>query len=344
MTDKLKNIFDESACPDRETLFAYAEDKLSPAARHKMEVHLLDCTFCSEALEALRDRNDLPEINDRLAEMEKRILAGDTTRRGGATGNWRQYLKLAAIITLLFASLGTLYILLKDNNNKNVVVEAPVSVKAPTVEKQEPYSGQAPKPAKALIKKSEASAANELESNRENLDEAPALMSADAAEPESERDNKSLAASKTVTDQVYSPLKKAAATDRAKTQKSEMKEVVKDTQFSRVTEESQSVKSPASSAASEDLSLETVVSTRQTTQLLDSAIRAFDGGYYIKTINMLSSFTGNNQKEKDKAQWYLANAYVKTMEYEKARPILQNLHDNGSSFSRKARKLLEKIQ
>ena len=81
-----------------------------------------------------------------------------------------------------------------------------------------------------------------------------------------------------------------------------------------------------------------------TISILYSASRAYDKGYYIATINLLGTFSGTTNRESSKADWYLANAYVKTREYDKARPILERLGSGSSSYARKSRKLLQDIQ
>jgi hypothetical protein len=54
-------IFDpQTACLTEQAMFAYIDGKLSPAECHAVEKHLLDCAFCSEAMEGLelvRDRS-----------------------------------------------------------------------------------------------------------------------------------------------------------------------------------------------------------------------------------------------------------------------------------------------
>ncbi|HEU4719152.1 MAG TPA: zf-HC2 domain-containing protein [Bacteroidia bacterium] len=72
MADEIKYIkLTGHECLNREKMFAYIDGQLSPADMHEVEAHLLDCPFCSDALEGLekvKDRHRVPAAVPPLAE------------------------------------------------------------------------------------------------------------------------------------------------------------------------------------------------------------------------------------------------------------------------------------
>ncbi len=351
MTDKLNNIFEESVCPDRRTLFSYVAGTLNPAREHIVERHLVDCDFCSEAVEAYKEEKDLPMINEQLIEMEEKIIRGETGRGGGGFFTAGNYLKYAAVLALVLLSMTGLYFVLKSPNNQNLVMEVPVSRQAPSVQKEERKNYRSPEPAKAVKMNSRKDAARNPSSlNEVSFDDSPAPELSDSDEPRLD-----LSAASSTGSLKDNGIKPELASSTKKKPRP-----VKDENLSKVKEESLSgegdfVKvelNTARTAASENReadaqTLETTTSatgTEKNKSVLDKAIDDYENGYYIRTINLLQNFSGKDRKESAKAEWYLASAYVQTREYEKAKPLLEKLKAEGISYSRKARKLLEKIQ
>lgn len=354
MTDKLKHIFEESDCPDKATLFSYVAGTLSPSKEHSVEEHLVDCAFCSEAIESFRSEKDPYEIQERIAEMETRILRGDTGKNRGGTSFQKYFLGYAAVLVLLLVSLGGLYFLLSENKDGNLVMEAPVSRQAPSVQKQEGSKQIPPSPARA-VNSSESrekakqglllsdeermlSGDTENESDLQNVD-----VRFRASSDEAKESKEVGAASAKVVNQ-KNPAAPKQVESLAKLKEEGPASTNEVREFSRTT----SLDSP--SAANSDSRLLYATKTeagkreaKKTISILDSAVDAFENRFYIRTVNLLLNYPAKDKREAAKADWYLASAYVQTREFEKARPILEGLASGSSSYSRKARKLLETI-
>ena len=70
---KIKNIFNHTECLSEDMLTKYISGKLSPAQKHELEKHLLDCEMCSDAVEGMSmisDKNKIPKIT---SELNKKI-------------------------------------------------------------------------------------------------------------------------------------------------------------------------------------------------------------------------------------------------------------------------------
>ncbi|MGQ0829824.1 MAG: energy transducer TonB [Bacteroidota bacterium] len=75
-------IFNSTDCIPEQMMFDYIDNKLSPKDCHTLEKHLLDCEFCSDALEGLqtvKDRERIGVINQKINELnasskEKKII------------------------------------------------------------------------------------------------------------------------------------------------------------------------------------------------------------------------------------------------------------------------------
>ncbi len=354
MSNKLNNLFEKSECPDRQTLFSYVAGTLPPAREHLVEEHMIDCDFCSEAVEAYRQEKDLPMINEQLIELEEKIIRGETGRRGSGFFNSGNYLKYAAVLGIILLSMSGLYFLLSDNKNQDLVMEAPVSRQAPSVQKEDRTSTNAPEPARAVKM-------NGKKDRKGNLASANEKFSADSPTlAESEMDDQDLGVSPPLTNDVLNDkaLKVKAETTAPSQKKPKVvkdekllskskEEFANDNAFSKISSQG-AADSQASVAREATTELKEISAAEfdsgKSKALLDSAIKAYDDRYYIRTINILLNFTGKDRKESAKAEWYLASAYVQTREYEKAKPILEKLKAEGASYSRKARKLLESIE
>ena len=58
-TAKHHIIFKNTECIDKETLIEYAKGKINAKDIHKVECHLLDCSFCSDSLEGFKTGNNI---------------------------------------------------------------------------------------------------------------------------------------------------------------------------------------------------------------------------------------------------------------------------------------------
>ena len=351
MSNGLDHIFEESECPDRATLLSYVFGTLSPAKEHLLEEHLIDCAFCSEAIEAYRAEKNLSEINEQLIEIDKRIAGGETkARRRGFLSGPHIY-KYAALLALVLLSMTGLYFLLSDNKNQDIVMEAPVSRQAPTVQKQEDNRRAAPEPAKAVrmpnhLEKSESALLeSDISTDFPSVESGDADIVRDKLEATSETQKQARELSKPTL---------SAATQKKEAALAEQKRLAKTKDLAKedaarlantsVADEVTFDDNALSAVKSTNESLATEQSSKKSRSELDRATDAYDNHFYIETINILLNFSGKDKRESAKADWYLASAYVQTREYTKARPILEKLDSLGGSYSRKARKLLESIQ
>jgi hypothetical protein len=122
------SLFDpQTACLTEKAMYDYIDSKLTEAESHAVEKHLLDCAFCSEAMEGLelvKDRNKLREaaaaIEERLDkpkafEAKSDNLHTPETDRGKLLSfNFYTRMAAAAVVVLLLGS----YLLLHYMSDK----------------------------------------------------------------------------------------------------------------------------------------------------------------------------------------------------------------------------------
>lgn len=103
MNDHKHKIFNPTDCIPEQTMFDYIDNKLSAKERHAVEKHLLDCGFCSDALEGLelvKDRERIGIINQKVNEY-----IATTTSRKIVSINYRTIVAVAAGLALLIGSV-----------------------------------------------------------------------------------------------------------------------------------------------------------------------------------------------------------------------------------------------
>lgn len=336
MKSRLNHIFHEGPCPDSKTLFSYLEGRLDTGQRFLLESHLLSCEFCTEALEAYRNEKSLAESRLRLAELEGRIQRYEPGRIQGPVKPYYIYMRYAALLGLVLLSLSGLYFLLRDKNTEDLVVEAPVAKNAPGILRENNVQ-ERPAPARALSREPAPQHPDEVKDD----DISKELADEEILVPlDEQRDAETNTGAMVASDK---PAKKTLS-------KTDIKEKSVEADRSKMLLEESDVTGPAQQLAEEKSeSTYTEVLSSKTEEKhkggssLDLAIEAYENGYYINTINMLQSFSSQDKKENAKAQWYLANAYVQTKDYVRARKVLEPLGTGTGSYARKARKLLEEI-
>ena len=72
MKKEVKNIFEHTDCVSEEMLMKYISGKLSPAEKHEVEKHLIDCEMCSDAVEGL-SMMDGKRISLITSELKKKV-------------------------------------------------------------------------------------------------------------------------------------------------------------------------------------------------------------------------------------------------------------------------------
>jgi Flp pilus assembly protein TadD len=117
-------------CPDEAIVLAYAENRLSPRRRFRIERHFADCHDCREILAFLGsevDRLPAPVAEEVVSEQTNRVLAyieTDERNRGRSTqrtqtssGFYLSYPRLAAAGLVICAMLaGAIYVLLRTQS------------------------------------------------------------------------------------------------------------------------------------------------------------------------------------------------------------------------------------
>lgn len=97
MKELHNHIFSNTTCISKEIMLKYINNQLSVKELHEMEKHLLDCEFCSEALEGLK----YAENSSILFAIDNQI--DQRVRMGGAKSPVIRNLMVAASILILFS-------------------------------------------------------------------------------------------------------------------------------------------------------------------------------------------------------------------------------------------------
>jgi tetratricopeptide (TPR) repeat protein len=100
----IPDIMLSSPCPNLDQLMEYAEDRLSSRERFRIENHLVDCEFCSEALEGFMISGDRNNIRKDIKALNKEIHR-TVTARMTHNPNWLVYYSIAALFLLFFVSI-----------------------------------------------------------------------------------------------------------------------------------------------------------------------------------------------------------------------------------------------
>lgn len=102
MNNRLNNIFSGTDCLSPEILLAYAENRLTADEKHLVEKHLLDCEFCSDALDGISSLKYKSKLKPTLSEITKKI---DSYSKGRKTRvvyfDFRRSMAAAAILIVL---------------------------------------------------------------------------------------------------------------------------------------------------------------------------------------------------------------------------------------------------
>jgi hypothetical protein len=103
-------LFDpHTACLTEQAMFSYLDGKLTPMQCHQVEKHLLDCAFCSEAMEGL----ELVKDRSKVSGASNLTSENPDTKESPGNGriirfNFNTRLAAAAVIVLLLGSFALL--------------------------------------------------------------------------------------------------------------------------------------------------------------------------------------------------------------------------------------------
>lgn len=114
------DIFKSSNCPSFDQLVAYSKKTLSKAENHHIEMHLIDCDFCSEALDGIENIKDIEKAKELIERINFKIRSRINSSGGGLTKFIKkQYLPIAAT----FLGLILIIFMFKIFDNKNSTFE-----------------------------------------------------------------------------------------------------------------------------------------------------------------------------------------------------------------------------
>jgi len=105
--DLTYKMFTPTDCISEQAMFDYIDNKLSPKEQHAVEKHLLDCEFCSDALEGLRLVKNRNIIGILHKEAAARLLVPvqEQEEKKAAGFNYKIYLSIAAGLLLLLGGV-----------------------------------------------------------------------------------------------------------------------------------------------------------------------------------------------------------------------------------------------
>jgi hypothetical protein len=126
MPKQIENIFSDTACPPKETMFMYMDNLLKGEEKHAFERHLAGCSLCADAFDGLS------MMSRSEAEEDVAALYLEIENQYAAVANRRNWpLAVAASVSLLLIA-GT-WAYLHNDNVSDVAVEKPTK----TINKEE---------------------------------------------------------------------------------------------------------------------------------------------------------------------------------------------------------------
>jgi len=107
--NKVNNVFEHTDCLSDDMLVKYVSGKLSPAEKHKVEKHLVDCEMCSDTVEGLStisDKNKIPEIT---SELNQKIQNKVEKKKEVKVVFIQQYRTQLAVAASIFLVIGLVW-------------------------------------------------------------------------------------------------------------------------------------------------------------------------------------------------------------------------------------------
>ena len=162
MNNNMSNPPQNTPCIKSQEMLDYTQGILSNKEQHRIEKHLLECEFCSEAMDGIQM---MENPNSLLAIEEELNLEIDSITTNEDEENetkvkvlfpWR----MAAAIVLIFISTFTLWMVIPKNNTQELMSEKSVAYPAPSEISSEPLQEsqvmQVPNEQSAPLSKSQA--------------------------------------------------------------------------------------------------------------------------------------------------------------------------------------------
>ena len=167
--NNLKDIFKHTDCISEEMLLKYISNKLSPAEKHEVEKHLVDCEMCSDAVDGLKMVTGPKKISAITSELNQKIQqrAAKNEVKIIFLSQYRTQLAVAASIVLI---LGLVWFF-RSNVSMNEM--SPASSDKIFADKIEPGTAEkkeeSPAPLEETIKQPDANKNISGEKNQEVL-------------------------------------------------------------------------------------------------------------------------------------------------------------------------------
>src|SRR6266550_3882563 len=120
MSEKLLDILKpQGACIPEQLLIRYAEGKLSSAEARKVEEHISECEFCSDALDGIMQNGNVQHFHSQLSSIKKIVHKKVRSREASETFPLMRTLGVAA--TLLVIAISAWYVEYVVNNNSQKI-------------------------------------------------------------------------------------------------------------------------------------------------------------------------------------------------------------------------------
>ncbi len=111
-----KNIFSTSRHLTREELVRYSTHGLNENEQHQMEKHLVDCEFCSEALNGISEMKNVSSLYEVSKELHLRARRKHLLKKGIFSQN--ELIAIFAVVFLiLFLILMSIFFFSKQDQN-----------------------------------------------------------------------------------------------------------------------------------------------------------------------------------------------------------------------------------
>ncbi len=138
---RVNTIFEHTDCLSEDMLTKYVSGKLSPAEKHEVEKHLIDCEMCSDAVEGLGLVRDKRRISSITTDLNRNIQ-DRTERKVVKVVFLRQYRTQMAVAASVVLLVSLVWFFRSNITNKDL---DPASSEKIFADKFEPYPADAEK-------------------------------------------------------------------------------------------------------------------------------------------------------------------------------------------------------
>ena len=119
MSEKLLDILKpQGDCIPEELLVRYAEGKLSPAEARRVEEHISECEFCSDALDGIMQNGNAAHFHSHLSSIKQIVHKRVKTAEPRETFPITRMLAIAATLMVLAISAWYVQYLTSSNSQK----------------------------------------------------------------------------------------------------------------------------------------------------------------------------------------------------------------------------------